>query len=219
MGVHRARRGEPLVAPHLVEQPFAGDHLTPVLDQEREKVELLPRHPHLLARLEHLPAAEANAHVAERKLGKFLPRPRAPQHRAHASEELAQREGLGDVVVGAQLEAEHAVDLGAARGEHDHGHVDAAAAELPADVPAAQPGHHDVEQYEVGRVAQGERERVLAVRRRGGLVALEAQVVLEAAHDLGLIVHDQDPRHGPFTGSHRVKRLPAPAWLSTVTRP
>src|SRR5438034_10564498 len=88
-----------------------------------------------------------------------------------------------------------------ARGEHDHGHVHAAAAELPADVPAAHPGHHDVEQHEVGRVAQGERDSVLAIRRRDGLVPLEAQIVLEAAHDLRLVVRDQDPSHGPPPGA------------------
>ena len=44
---------------------------------------------------------------------------RPPQHRADAASELADRERLGDVVVGAQLEAEHLVDLVVARGQHD----------------------------------------------------------------------------------------------------
>src|SRR5213596_225612 len=141
MGIHRARRGKPLVAPHLVEQPLAGDDFTPVLDQEHQEVELLPRHPDLTPRLEHLPAAEVDPRVAERELLELLPRSRTAQHRPHAGEQLAQREGLCDVIVGAQLEPEDAVHLGAARRQHDHGHVDTAAAELPADVPAAHPRH------------------------------------------------------------------------------
>ena len=45
------------------------------------------------------------------------------QQRAHAAHELGDRERLGDVVVGAELEAEHAVDLGVARRQHDDRHV------------------------------------------------------------------------------------------------
>ena len=172
---------------------------SPVLGQVAEEVELprgegdgATRDPRLPASGVDLDSADGDD-VGRLAAGAFG----AAQDGFHPGDDLARRERLGDVVVGAQLEAEHAVDLGAARGEHDHGHVDAAAAELPADVPAAHPGHHDVEQHEVGCVAQGEREGVLAVRGRDGLIALEAQIVLEAAYDLRLVVRDQDPSHGP----------------------
>src|SRR5215831_19697070 len=36
---------------------------------------------------------------------------RATQHRLHASDDLARAEGLADVVVGAQLQAEQPIDL------------------------------------------------------------------------------------------------------------
>ena len=44
---------------------------------------------------------------------------RAPQDRLHAQEQLAHAEGLDDVVVGAELEADHAIDLLALGREHD----------------------------------------------------------------------------------------------------
>jgi hypothetical protein len=50
----------------------------------------------------------------------------APQDGAHARQQLARGEGLGDVVVGAELEADHAVDLVAARSEEEHRHLGAA---------------------------------------------------------------------------------------------
>jgi hypothetical protein len=46
----------------------------------------------------------------------------AAQLGAHAAEQLAHREGLGDVVVGADLEADHLVDLGVLGGEQDDRH-------------------------------------------------------------------------------------------------
>ena len=47
-------------------------------------------------------------------------RRRAPQHVAHPRRQLARRERLDDVVVGAELEADDAVDLVGAGGEQDH---------------------------------------------------------------------------------------------------
>ncbi len=149
-----------------------------------------------------------------------LPRTRPAQHRADPGQELAQREGLGDVVVGSKLEAADAVGFLSPRREHDDRHVDTFLPERATHVPPAHPGHHDVEQDEIGGAAQGERQRLLAVGGRRGLVALEAKIVLEAAHDLGLVVHDQDlGHHAPLRGRRRAKRLPAPGLLSTATSP
>src|SRR5690348_15585755 len=84
VGVDRPGGGKLLVAPHLVEEAVAGDHLAAVLDEIAEEVELLARQPHLATRAEGLAAAEADPHVPERELLELLPRPRAPQHRADA---------------------------------------------------------------------------------------------------------------------------------------
>ena len=52
---------------------------------------------------------------------------RAAQHRLDAPEELAWVEGLGDIVVGAELEPDDAVDVLAARRQHDDRQLRAAA--------------------------------------------------------------------------------------------
>ena len=78
---------------------------------------------------------------------------RAADLGAHACEQLARRERLGDVVVRATLEAHHAIDLLAARGHHDDRRRDAGA-QLAADLEAVDPGEHEIEQDDVGALAQ-----------------------------------------------------------------
>ena len=82
-----------------------------------------------------------------------------------ARQQLRHLERLGDVVVGAELEADDLVDHLAARGEHDHRRLDAALAQLAADVEAAHARQHQVEQQQVERIARRAFEPALAVGR------------------------------------------------------
>ena len=95
---------------------------------------------------------------------------RAAQDRADAGDELAGAERLHDVVVGAELEAQHAVGLVAAGGEHDHRHA-LVGAQLAQQVEARAVGEHDVEEHEVGALAAGDLE---AGRQRAGRLRAEA---------------------------------------------
>ena len=82
------------------------------------------------------------------------PRLRPPQHGLDARDQLARAEGLGHVVVGAELEAEHPVDLLVARRERDHRRL----AERP-DAPA------DLEPVDAGQAPRpGPRGRDAAAR-------------------------------------------------------
>ena len=86
------------------------------------------------------------------------------QHGAHAGDQLAQPVRLGDVVVGADLEADDRVDLGALGRDHDDRHL-ALLAQLAAHVDARDLRQHHVEQHEVGLHAV---EDARAPRRRRG---------------------------------------------------
>ena len=93
--------------------------------------------------------------------------PRSAQHRSDAGDELARREGLADVVVGADGEADEAVRLVLASGEHDHVGVAGALAQPATDLVAVDPGQRDVEDDHV-RIDRGRRlERFLAGPDRG----------------------------------------------------
>ena len=98
----------------------------------------------------HLPRERVDLEVADLDAG-LLGGPAfdAAQDRLDAAHELARGERLGDVVVGAELEAEDAVDLVAARGQHDDGDV-GGGAQVRAMSSPDLPGKHDVEDDEVG---------------------------------------------------------------------
>ena len=117
----------------------------------------------------------------------------APQHRLHPAAELAHRERLGDVVVGAELEAEHLVDLLGPRGEHDD-RDRAARPDLAAHLEAVHPREHQVEHDQVEVVLAQAVERLLAVEGGHHVVALLAQRIGEQRLDRLLVVHEKDAR-------------------------
>jgi hypothetical protein len=71
--------------------------------------------------------------------------------RPHPAEQLADREGLGDVIVGTDLEADHLVDLSVLCGQQDDRHR-AVGADLATEIEAALARHHDVEDQQVERI-------------------------------------------------------------------
>ena len=66
-----------------------------------------------------------------------------------ARHQLARGEGLGDIIVGAGLQAAHAILLLAARGQHDDRHIGGVghAAQPAAHLDPGQALDHPVEQH------------------------------------------------------------------------
>ena len=130
-----------------------------------------------------------------RFLSRAVGRTAAARHRPHARDQLARRERLGDVVVGAQLEAEHLVALVHTPRHHDHG--DAAGLgvllEAAADLPAVELGHHDVEEDHVGLAVPGVAHGIGAVAQDGDVVAFLVEVEADQLRDVLLVLDHQDP--------------------------
>jgi hypothetical protein len=113
----------------------------------------------------------------------------APQQRPHASQQLAQRERLDQVVVGTRVKSrDPIVDL-AARCEHQHRSAVATLAQAPAHLQAIQAGHGDVEDHRPERGGAEVFERLQAIGCLGDLVLFHRERPRQRALYGGLVVH------------------------------
>ena len=122
----------------------------------------------------------------------------AAQLGADAAEQLADRERLGHVVVGADLEADDLVDLGVLGGQQDDRHR-AAGADVAADVEAAAARHHDVEDQQVEARARSSPSLRSASSPSSASVTSKpscCERVADRVAHRGLVVGDQDPAVG-----------------------
>ena len=98
----------------------------------------------------HLVRARVEHEVGEAQVGRArLLAP--PQQRAQPRPQLAQRERLDEVVVGAGVEPVDAVVDRVARGQHQHRRAVAGRAQPAADLEPVEPRHRDVEHDRVDR--------------------------------------------------------------------
>jgi hypothetical protein len=160
-----------------------------------------PRDPRALVDLE---PAEAQ-HVGLRR------RAAAPQDGAQPGLQLARLERLGEVVVGADLQPDHAVHRLAAGGQHQDRHV-AGAAQAAAEVEPVGVGQHEVEDHRVEALAP---QPCLAVARRAGkgqAKARPAKIVGDHPGEAFVVIDHQDALgHPPSIGPWRLRchpRLP-----------
>ncbi|KAG1394898.1 hypothetical protein G6F59_014097 [Rhizopus arrhizus] len=154
-------------------------------------------------------------------------RPVAAQHRHHSRHHFARTERLADVVVGADLQSQQAVDLLHPRGDHDHRHV-AAGAQLAAQIHAIALRQHQVQQHQIGLVAREGLDHLAAIIHPFADHARRGQVVAQHGGQARFVLNDQDLRRcggrcagggGAHAGSGRVMTTRSPpsgegsAWI------
>jgi hypothetical protein len=115
----------------------------------------------------------------------------AAQHRPHAGEELARAEGLRQVVVGAELEAEHPVDLIALRGQHDDRHG-GLASELPREPEPVLARHAHVEEDQVDAPGHERRPHLAPVGCADHVEIVFREVLADHLADGGVVVDGED---------------------------
>ena len=197
MGVDAAGVELGALAPDLLNHLAARHHPSRTGRQQREQVELGRGERHRLAVAQHLVPAEVDDHAGELQpawthLGGAAPLP--SQLGTDAGGELTKLEGLGDEVVGADLQADDDIDDVAVAGDHDDGHLDPCGAQPAADVEPCEAREVEVEEDEVGVGLFGHAQAFDAV---GGHLHLKAVLATEqgdhAAHRR-VVVDDQDGR-------------------------
>ena len=113
------------------------------------------------------------------------------QHRVDPRQQFTRIEGLRKIIVGAHLEAEDAIDILAARGQHDDRDLQFGA-ELAAQAEAVFPGQHDVENDQVdAMIGQGARH-FAAIGGGGHVAGVAAQIFGDQRPRLAVVLDDKD---------------------------
>ena len=204
MHVDGASIAVPVVAPDAVEDLLARQGEPGTFGQEAQEVELLGGELDRSVGDQHFAPARVDGHrTGLHDLGRSGAVDPA-QHRLDASDELGGGERLGEVVVAAELEAEHAVDLAVARGEEDHRDL-RGLAQPTAHLQPVDVGQTDVEHDEAGPVRADRLEARFAGRRLEHPVPVAGEVEVDEIGDVGLVVDDDDgsPFHGAMVARHR----------------
>ena len=115
----------------------------------------------------------------------------AAQDGPHAAPELPDQERLRDVVVRAELEPEHLVELVVAGREHDDRHGALGTKSL-ADLETVDLRQHDVEHDEVDLLLGEPPQRLLAVARLDDAVPVPLERIREERLNRVLVVDEQD---------------------------
>src|SRR6266511_3554133 len=123
---------------------------------------------------------------------------RPSQKSPQPGEQLLEREGLHDVVVGTRVEAGYPLLDLCARGQHQHRQLLARAPQAAADLEPVDAWHQDIEDHRIGFVVRLEPvERLVAVRCELDLVALELERAPQRLAN-GPFVVDDENLHAPI---------------------
>ena len=139
----------------------------------------------------------------------FVLQPLDAQHRAHACLQLERIERLGEVVVGAGVEAFDFRLARGLRGEQDHRDESARrrCLDVAADLDARELRHHHVEKHDV-RIARLELlDRFLAVARGDHVVGKTVETLDHEIDIVGNIVRDKHLRPGNRVGRRRFESV------------
>src|SRR6058998_931646 len=183
------------VTPHLVAELRARQHPLGVRGQDREEVELGHRQRDLVFADLHPPSGVVDLQRADAQdplsAAAGFREGGAAKVRVDARGKDAGVEGLGDVVVGADLETDDLVHLGRAAGEHDHRADHTLATQLADYLGAADVWEHPVHKHQVRLRAATELDGLRARSRLDDVVSLEA-ADLGHEHPHGHVVLDDE---------------------------
>ena len=201
--------------PHFLQQLVARDDATAVERERVEQLELGRRQLGAAAVDERLHLARVDAELLDldRLAAPFLGGPHAaPRRGADTRDELAHRERLHEIVVGADLECVHAVVLGAARGDDDDRRADPFGACRLDQLPAVELGKHQVEHADVGVLEPEARETELAPADDDRIEPCRDEMARHPVGDHVVVLDDQDLGHGSS-----VERGPVGSGVGMVT--
>src|ERR1700722_12439870 len=187
-----------------------------------QQLKLLARKLHWHTATQDLVAAQVHVDIAE-AIAVLLFRERLcpSQNGLHASEQFSDREGLGDVVVGAEFKTHNLIHFLAARRKHDDGNRWALRLQLFTYIQPAHAWHHYVEDDQVWGIVQGPLKPLDAVACGYHLEAFVLEIIAEPRNHVRLILDDQNFRcsHDPSLGLCPEHGSTPPPWPLTRLPP
>ncbi len=114
----------------------------------------------------------------------------------NSRDQFARTEGLDDIIVGADLKPNDAVDLRTHGGQHDDRRPVLLTQLLAEDKPAVS-GHHEIEDNEVEPVLYLDRFHHFApIGRLGDPEAMFGKILAHECAELAIVIDDQDVTGG-----------------------
>ncbi len=143
------------------------------------------------------------------------------QHRTDAREQLARVERLGQVVVGALLQALDAAGLVALGGEHDDRDLIVRLTQPAAGGQPVLARHHQVQHHQLKQLATEQAVHLLGVFHGTDAVALLVEKALEQTPQTGIVIDDKDlfAFVGLRSAAHGNSQMVDGALLRSVVRP
>jgi hypothetical protein len=99
----------------------------------------------------------------------------AAQQGAQTSQQFREREGLGEVVIGARIEALDPISDGVTSGQYQDRHVVAGLAQRAGGFDAVEPGHHHIHDDDIGVGQAHAGQGFGAIGCHGDVVPVELQ--------------------------------------------
>src|SRR6266550_6067900 len=197
-------------APDEIEQALAREDDARMLEEAGEEVELLARELDQRTADGHLVGVAPQDDLARGEHLLLVPALGTTEDCLDPSRQLAGRERLRNVIVGAELEASDAVRLLVAGGEHDDRNL-RAGADLAADLEAVHAGQADVEHDEAHRLATELSDRLLpGPAPEDAPAVLLLEVLLDETADRVVVLHEEEGA-SRCHGGHGLRIGAAPA--------
>ena len=193
MDVYRAFETLEIVAEDPVQKFHPGEGPPRFPGQHLQQPELggseihdLASHPDLVATAVYHQVGKA--HLRRTMRGLFAD---PAQHCPHPGYQFAGAEGLGDVVIGAQIQADESIRFGGLGREHDDRHLGLGLQDT-ADVEPIHLGQQQVQHDQVRPSLAGQLQGFQAVVSDEHPVAVPLQIEPDQVHDLPVVVNHQD---------------------------
>ena len=122
--------------------------------------------------------------------------------------QFTDSKGLGDVVVGPEIQAPDHLGFFTQSRQHDHGYLEPVGTDPATNLMTRQTRQHEIQQHQIGPQSPRQFQPLVTIARRAHLIARALKIVAQAEEDRGVILdHQNEFRFHGNVRSHRSRRI------------